>query len=95
MPDTRGLTVQEEKEILATTTLAPNPARHWTTVELGDEPIDGTVCQVVDAAGRVVQRLTLVERTTRLDISGLAVGMYYLMVVSPRSRAVIPLRVSQ
>ncbi len=95
LPDSRGVKVRGEVEPMASLTLAPNPAQQWTRIELDEEPIDGTVCAVTDAAGRVVQRMVLRERSTPLDLTGMAVGMYYVMVVSPRSRAVISLRVSQ
>jgi hypothetical protein len=58
--------------------LYPNSTEGWVTVQVTDP--GKTQVEVMDVSGRVVQSLSTAEAVIRMDLSGLANGMYLLRV---------------
>jgi hypothetical protein len=94
LPDPNNSLLNEEEVVMTSVLLAPNPAAHTTRLELGADPVDETLCRIVDITGRSVYLEWLRERVTHIDVSALPVGMYYVTITSPHRRSVLPLRVA-
>ncbi|MGE5106479.1 MAG: fibronectin type III domain-containing protein [Sphingobacteriales bacterium] len=62
--------------------LAPNPASNYIDVIIPDDNIQNTKLMVIDLYGRVLKVTSAFSSKTRIDITGLAVGIYQVKIIS-------------
>ena len=60
-------------------TLFPNPAREYVDVHI-DGDLNVTAMEVYDVYGKLINTVNVVENPTRINVSGLANGMYFVRV---------------
>jgi len=60
------------------TTVYPNPARNQITINISDKSLINTQALLSDLSGKVVQRISLNQASTQVDISRYGSGMYLL-----------------
>lgn len=60
------------------TTVYPNPARNQITINISDKSLINTQALLSDLSGKVVQRISLNQVSTQVDISRFGRGMYLL-----------------
>ena len=64
-------------------TLFPNPAREYVDVRV-DGDVNVTAMEVFDVYGKLLNTMTVTENPTRINVSGLADGMYFVRVTTDR-----------
>ena len=62
-------------------TLFPNPAREYVDVRV-DGDVNVTAMEVFDVYGKLINTVVVVDNPTRINVSGLADGMYYVRVTT-------------
>jgi hypothetical protein len=62
----------------ALTTVYPNPARNQITINISDKSLINTQALLSDLGGKVLQRISLNQVSTQVDISRYGSGMYLL-----------------
>ncbi|HEY5370270.1 MAG TPA: LamG-like jellyroll fold domain-containing protein [Hanamia sp.] len=60
------------------TTVYPNPARNQITINISDKNLINTQVLLSDLSGKVLQRISLTQASTQVDISRFGSGMYLL-----------------
>jgi hypothetical protein len=61
--------------------LYPNPAREYVDIRI-DGDVNVTAMEVYDVYGKLVNTVTVVENPTRINVSSLADGMYFVRVTT-------------
>ena len=61
--------------------LYPNPAKEYVDIHV-DENINVTGMEVYDVYGKLINTVNVVENPTRINVSGLANGMYFVRVTT-------------
>ena len=61
--------------------LYPNPAKEYVDIRV-DENINVTGMEVYDVYGKLINTVNVVENPTRINVSGLANGMYFVRVTT-------------
>ena len=64
-------------------TLFPNPAREYVDIRI-DGDVDVTMLEVYDVYGKLVNTVNVIDNPTRINVSGLADGMYFVRVTTDR-----------
>jgi len=77
-----------DKTIFKQVKIYPNPSEGAVTVDLSG--IDNAQIRVMTTAGRVVYENEVENETDRFEING-AAGMYYVQIITPRSKKVFKL----
>jgi hypothetical protein len=62
-------------------TLYPNPAREYVDIRVEGE-VNVTSMEVYDVYGKLVNTVNVIENPTRINVSGLANGMYFVRVTT-------------
>jgi hypothetical protein len=62
-------------------TLFPNPAREYVDVRV-DGDVNVTAMEVFDVYGKLINTVMVVDNPTRINVSGLADGMYFVRVTT-------------
>ena len=60
-------------------TLFPNPAREYVDIRI-DGDLNVTAMEVYDVYGKLINTVNVVENLTRINVAGLANGMYFVRV---------------
>ncbi|MBR0528107.1 MAG: fibronectin type III domain-containing protein [Prevotella sp.] len=60
-------------------TLYPNPAKEYVDIRV-DGDLNVTMMEVYDIYGKLINAMNVVENPTRINVSGLADGMYFVRV---------------
>ena len=69
--------------------LFPNPASGAFSVACSATPLPGTMVQICDLAGRVINEFPLNEKTTSIMVNGLANGIYICKIITPDGQAAV------
>ena len=72
----------DENAITVRAVLAPNPASSFVDVILPEDYTPNTKLMVFDMYGRMLKITNAINTKTRIDISGLAAGMYQVKIIS-------------
>jgi hypothetical protein len=72
-----GLEERLEKSV----SLYPNPAKEYVDIRV-DGDVNVTLMEVIDVYGKLINAVAVVENPTRLNVSGLADGMYFVRVTT-------------
>ena len=83
---TSAITVQTtnvgvENYLINRIALYPNPAKEYVDIRV-DENINVTGMEVYDVYGKLINTVKVVENPTRINVSGLANGMYFVRVTT-------------
>jgi len=62
-------------------TLYPNPAREYVDIRVS-ENLNVTTMEVYDVYGKLVNTMNVIDNPTRINVSGLADGMYFVRVTT-------------
>ena len=62
-------------------TLYPNPTREYVDIRI-DGNVNMTALEVYDVYGKLINTVTVVDNPTRINVSGLAAGMYFVRVTT-------------
>ncbi len=76
------LTVTPMGSNLLNFNLFPNPASGAFSITCSSIPLSGTMVQICDLAGRVINEFPLNEKTTSIRVNGLANGMYICKIIT-------------
>jgi len=68
-----------EEYLLNRISLFPNPAREYVDIRV-DENLHVAALEVCDVYGKVVRTVNIVDNPTRINVNGLANGMYFVRV---------------
>ena len=71
------------------TTVYPNPAINQITINVADQSLINTQVIMTDLSGKVLQRISLNQTTTQVDISNFAKGMYILKFTNGSSIKIV------
>lgn len=71
------------------TTVYPNPARNQITINAADQSLINTQVIMTDLSGKALQRISLNQTTTQVDISNFAKGMYILKFTNGSSIKIV------
>jgi hypothetical protein len=69
--------------------LFPNPTSGVFSITCSSIPLSGTLVQICDLTGRVINQFPLSEKTTSIRTNGLANGMYICKIISPDGQAAV------
>jgi hypothetical protein len=69
------IVVVKNNVIKGSVTVLPTPASNMITITNTNPALDGSRIMILDAQGKVVTHFTM-EKSTRIDVSGWAVGIY-------------------
>jgi len=72
-----------ESWLASSVALYPNPAKEYVDIRV-DGDVNVTAMEVYDVYGKVVNTLVVTENPTRINVSGLANGMYFVRVTTDR-----------
>ncbi len=72
-----------------TTTVYPNPASNQITINLADNSLINTQAILSDMNGKMLQRITLNQTSTQVDISNYVKGMYILKFTNGNSIKIV------
>ncbi len=72
-----GVEVFTEKNVV----LFPNPARQYVDIRI-DGDVNVTEMEVYDVYGKLINNLSVIENPTRINVTGLANGMYFVRVTT-------------
>ena len=64
-------------------TLFPNPAREYVDVRV-DGDVNVTAMEVFDVYGKLINTVVVVDNPTRINVSGIADGMYFVRVTTEK-----------
>ena len=74
-------TVGIESWLANSVSLYPNPAKEYVDVRMiGDLKV--TMLEVYDVYGKLVNTVNVIDNPTRINVSGLADGMYFVRVTT-------------
>ena len=62
-------------------TLYPNPAKEYVDIRVNGD-LNVTMMEVYDVYGKLINTMNVVENPTRINVSGLANGMYFVRVTT-------------
>ena len=62
-------------------TLFPNPAREYVDIRV-DGDLNVSMMEVYDVYGKLINTINVTDNMTRINISGLANGMYFVRVTT-------------
>ena len=62
-------------------TLYPNPACEYVDIRI-DGDVNVTVMEVYDVYGKLINTVAVVDNPTRINVNGLADGMYFVRVTT-------------
>jgi hypothetical protein len=62
-------------------TLFPNPAKEYVDIRINGE-FNVTAMEVYDVYGKLIRNLNVIDNPTRINVSGLASGMYFVRVTT-------------
>jgi len=62
-------------------TLYPNPAREYVDIRV-DGDVNMTSMEVYDVYGKLINTVNVIENPARINVSGLANGMYFVRVTT-------------
>lgn len=65
-------------------TIYPNPASGMVTIR-SELPVEGTDITITDATGRLVRRVSRTSQSTRVDMSSLDAGVYFIRITGAGS----------
>lgn len=71
------------------TTVYPNPARNQITINIADQSLLKTQALLSDLSGKVLQRITLNQTSTQVDISNYVKGIYILKFTNGNSIKIV------
>jgi hypothetical protein len=60
--------------------LYPNPAKHSVNLKFSSLPSGSTKIHLLDSYGRIIYSELVLNRNTRIDLSGLSAGLYFVRV---------------
>jgi len=60
----------------------PNPAKEILSIELADDPKDGSFIEIFSIDGKLLQRFPDIQKKTEADISAFSSGLYFVKVSS-------------
>jgi len=63
--------------------LYPNPAKEYIDIRI-DGDVNVTMMEVYDVYGKLINTMNVVENPTRINVSGLANGMYFVRVTTEK-----------
>lgn len=90
-----GTTTSVEDKVFAEVSLYPNPAVSHITVNLGTLPKDANI-SLVDATGVTLYNGTVKSNENhKIDVDGIASGMYYLKVKIDEEVTVLPVSIAK
>ena len=62
-------------------TLFPNPAREYIDIRV-DGDLNVTMMEVYDVYGKLINTVNVIDNPTRINVSSLANGMYFVRVTT-------------
>jgi hypothetical protein len=62
-------------------TLFPNPAKEYVDVRIDDD-VNVTLMEVYDVYGKLIRNVNVIDNPTRINVSSLANGMYFVRVTT-------------
>ena len=65
--------------------LYPNPAKEYVDIRV-DGDLNVTAMEVYDVYGKLINTVNVVDNPTRINVSGLADGMYFVRVTTEKGR---------
>ena len=72
-----------EEYLINRIALYPNPAKEYVDIRV-DENINVTGMEVYDVYGKLINTVNVVDNPTRINVSGLANGMYFVRVTTEK-----------
>ncbi|MCQ2284384.1 MAG: fibronectin type III domain-containing protein [Bacteroidales bacterium] len=84
------LTGVDEYIISNNISLYPNPASNYVDVRVDNEEIQISELAVYDVYGKLLRTINVTENPTRIDISDLSDGMYFVRIISNKGMATKP-----
>ena len=69
-----------ENYLESSVTLYPNPAKEYVDIRVNDLNVTGM--QVYDVYGKLINTITVIDNPTRINVSSLANGMYFVRVTT-------------
>ena len=70
--------------------LYPNPASNYVEIRTNNEDINITSLNVYDVYGKLLRTINVTENPTRIDVSDLADGMYFVRISSDKGMVTKP-----
>lgn len=71
--------VDDYPDITLSATIYPNPTTNYLTLSLSDNyELTGLECRIFDANGKFLDRKTVTEFRTELDLTRYAIGTYFV-----------------
>ena len=71
-----------EEYLLSKISLYPNPANEYVDIQISDNAVNVTMMEVYDVYGKLINTVEVVNNPTRINVSGLANGMYFVRVTT-------------
>ena len=82
-PAISATTVGIESWLAGSVTLYPNPAREYVDIRV-DGDVNVTAMEVYDVYGKLINTVNVIDNPTRINVSGLADGMYFVRVTTEK-----------
>ncbi|MDY6327306.1 MAG: T9SS type A sorting domain-containing protein, partial [Bacteroidales bacterium] len=71
-----------DSRLMNSVSLYPNPATNHVDVLVSDNSVNVSRLEVYDVYGKLLNEVEVVDNPTRIDVSSLASGVYFVKVIT-------------